>query len=55
MKDITVKLDTTIRQAMKALDKTGEKCLLVIDENRKLLGTCRRKNQYPKHDLCKTI
>ena len=39
MKDITVKLDTTIRQAMKALDKTAEKCLLVINENSKLLGS----------------
>ena len=39
MKDITVKLDITIRQAMKALDKTAEKCLLVIDENNLLLGT----------------
>ena len=39
MKDITVKLDITIRQAMKALDKTAEKCLLVVDDNKKLLGT----------------
>ena len=39
MKDITVKLDITIRQAMKALDKTSEKCLLVLDENDKLLGS----------------
>ncbi len=31
--------DITIRQAMKALDKTAEKCLLVVDENKKLLGT----------------
>ena len=29
----------TIRQAMKALDKTAEKCLLVVDEDKKLLGT----------------
>ncbi|MBT6937928.1 MAG: NTP transferase domain-containing protein [Candidatus Marinimicrobia bacterium] len=39
MKDITVKIDITIRQAMKALDKTAEKCLLVTDDNNKLLGT----------------
>jgi dTDP-glucose pyrophosphorylase len=38
MKDITVKLDITIRQAMKVLDKTAEKCLLVVDEDGKLLG-----------------
>jgi len=29
----------TIHEAMKVLDKTAEKCLLVVDENRKLLGT----------------
>ena len=39
MKDITAKLEITIREAMKALDKTSEKCLLVVDENKKLLGT----------------
>ena len=39
MKDITVKPNITIRQAMKTLDKTAEKCLLVIDDNNKLLGT----------------
>ena len=39
MKDITVNPNITIRQAMKVLDKTSEKCLLVVDENKKLLGT----------------
>jgi len=39
MKDITVQPNISIRQAMKALDKTAEKCLLVIDDNKKLLGT----------------
>ena len=39
MKDITVHPNITIRQAMKSLDKTAEKCLLVVDENKKLLGT----------------
>jgi len=39
MKNITVQPSFTIRQAMKILDKTAEKCLLVIDENNKLLGT----------------
>lgn len=39
MKNITVKLEITIREAMKALDNTAEKCLLVIDDNKKLLGT----------------
>tara|TARA_B100001564_G_C20636807_1_gene670084 strand:- start:80 stop:1126 length:1047 start_codon:yes stop_codon:yes gene_type:complete len=39
MKNITVKYDITILQALKALDKLAEKCLLVIDETGKLLGT----------------
>jgi len=40
MKDITVQIDITILQAMKMLDKTAEKCLLVVDNNNnKLLGT----------------
>ena len=39
MKDISVQFNITIRQAMKALDKTAEKCLLVVNENKKLLGT----------------
>jgi len=39
MKDITVKYDITILQALKALDKAAEKCLLVIDDSGKLLGT----------------
>ncbi len=39
MKDLTVQPNITIRQAMKALDKSGKKCLVVVDENRKLLGT----------------
>ena len=39
MRDITVKLDITIREVMKALDNTAEKCMLVIDDNKMLLGT----------------
>jgi len=39
MKDILVSKSISIRQAMKILDKTAEKCLLVIDENNRLLGT----------------
>ena len=39
MKDITIQSNITIRQAMKVLDKTAEKCLLVVDENKKLLGS----------------
>jgi dTDP-glucose pyrophosphorylase len=39
MKNILIGVDSTIRKAMKALDKTTEKCLLVIDEGEKLIGT----------------
>lgn len=39
MNDITVKPDITIRQAMKKLSQTGLKCLVIIDEKNKLLGT----------------
>lgn len=39
LKDITILPNATIRQAMKTLDKTAEKCLLVVDESKKLLGT----------------
>jgi dTDP-glucose pyrophosphorylase len=39
MKGITLAPIATIRQAMKVLDKTAEKCLIVTDANNKLLGT----------------
>ena len=39
MKDLTVSPTITIKQAMKKLDQTAEKCLLVVDEELKLLGT----------------
>ena len=39
MKKITVKPYVTIRETMEILSRTGEKCLLVIDDTRKLLGT----------------
>jgi dTDP-glucose pyrophosphorylase len=39
MKDITVQTDITIRQAMKTLDNTAEKCLLVINDKQILIGT----------------
>jgi dTDP-glucose pyrophosphorylase len=37
--NITISEMTSIKQAMKLLNKTGENCLLVVDENKKLLGT----------------
>jgi dTDP-glucose pyrophosphorylase len=39
MKNITISRSVSIRQAMKQLDKTAEKCLIVIDEKKILLGT----------------
>ena len=39
MKDIAVKPDITIRQAMKKLSQYGKKCLVIIDETQTLLGT----------------
>jgi len=39
MKNITIHPNITIRQAMKTLDKTAKKCLLVVDDSNKLLGT----------------
>ena len=39
MKDFTVKPVVTIRQAMKKLSKSGEKCLLIVGEKNILLGT----------------
>jgi dTDP-glucose pyrophosphorylase len=39
MKDIAVNSKITIRQAMKALDLTAEKCLLVLNDQQVLQGT----------------
>jgi len=39
MKDIIVNPDITIRQAMKKLSQSGEKCLVIVDEKNTLLGT----------------
>lgn len=39
MKDISINPEVTIRQAMKRLSQTGEKCLVVVDKKFKLLGT----------------
>jgi len=36
---ITISKTATIKQAMKLLNKTGENCLLIVDEKNKLLGT----------------
>jgi len=39
MKDISVRKDTSIRNAMKKLSLSGEKCLVIVDENNILKGT----------------
>ena len=39
MKDIKILPDISIREAMKTLSKSGEKCLVVLDQNNILLGT----------------
>ena len=39
MKNLTINPNISIHQAMKVLDKTAEKCLLVVNENEKLLGS----------------
>lgn len=38
MKDITVSLKITVRESMELLDKTAEKILLVVDDDKKLMG-----------------
>ena len=39
MKNITAEPNISIRQAMKNLNKSGEKCLVIIDQKNTLLGT----------------
>mgnify|MGYP001220580369 CR=1 FL=1 len=38
-KEIRVKSDISVRSAMNKLEKTAEKCLIVVDGKGKLLGT----------------
>jgi len=39
MKDLTIKVEATIREAMRALEKTSERCLLVVDDKQRFMGT----------------
>ena len=39
MKDLTISPKKSIRDAMKFLTKTAEKCLFVVDKSNRLLGT----------------
>ena len=39
MKNLLIKTSKTIKNALKQLSKSGEKCLVVIDDKQKFLGT----------------
>ena len=39
IRDIIVQPNITIRQAMKTLNTSGRKCLVIVDEKNNLLGT----------------
>mgnify|MGYP000471698554 CR=1 FL=1 len=39
MKNLLIKPNSNIKNALKQLSKTGEKCLVVVDKKNKLLGT----------------
>ena len=39
MMNLTIKLNVSIKQAMKKITEEGEKCLVIIDKNKKLVGT----------------
>ena len=38
-KNFTIRENTTFKQAIQKLNQTGVKCLVVVDEKNKLLGT----------------
>ena len=59
MKNITIHPKATIKEAMEALDKTAEKVLLVVDEEKVLIGALTdgdiRRYILKKQDLLGTI
>lgn len=59
MKDITTGPKTSIREAMEALDKTAEKILLVVDDDKRLVGALTdgdiRRHILKVQDLSCTI
>lgn len=59
MKDITVQPKVSVKDAMALLDKTAEKILLVVDEDKKLLGALTdgdiRRHILKDQDLSCTI
>ena len=42
MKNILIKPDSNIKDALKQLRQVGEKCLVVVDNVNKMLGTLRK-------------
>lgn len=59
MKNITITPTATVREAMRALDRTAENCLLVVDDQNKLIGTLTdgdiRRYILGGHDLKGTV
>lgn len=59
MKDLTIKFTATIKEAMEALGKTAEKVLVVVDEQRRMVGALTdgdiRRYILQGHDLDGTI
>ncbi len=59
MKDITIRPEITVKEAMESLDKTAEKILLVVDDDKKLLGALTdgdiRRHILKAQDLSCTI
>lgn len=58
-KDLTIRPEATIKEAMKALSRTAESILLVVDEGKRLIGTLTdgdiRRYILKGHDLQGTI
>jgi dTDP-glucose pyrophosphorylase len=59
MKDITIRPEMTVKEAMELLDKTAEKILLVVDGEKKLMGALTdgdiRRHILNAQDLSSTI
>ena len=59
MKNLTIHSQASIKEAMEALDKTGEKVLLVVDDGQKLIGALTdgdiRRYILKKQDLIGVI
>lgn len=59
MKDITIHPNATIKEAMEALDRTAEKVLMLVDNDKKLIGTLTdgdiRRYILKGRDLISTI